>query len=122
MNNAAATFALIASFDSHTREVQSFTLTASFADRETADAFAGQFPKACQMRAYNLGGDPEHTAMVRSTARLTSDGVNGGVNETGVKRYRAAVRACAKLGASITYTTPYGNSYPTREAFEAAIA
>jgi hypothetical protein len=94
--------------------------------REIAQAFAAHFPKSAGVRATSLGGADydwdEHGKIVSGSGRnwvsayltfrvqLRADGVNKGVNETGVKRYRALRRHAERLGYTVEWTTPFANS------------
>lgn len=101
---------------------QAFLFEALVPTVEVAESWRDRFPKGCKTRAIVITmEDRSVKGLVRMDARLVPDGVNAGVNETGVKRYRAIVKAAAKLGVEIEYVANAGNSYPTREAFEAAI-
>lgn len=105
------------------------SVDAKFDTIEEAREFAGLFPKSAKFSACRLGvpkdGDYRNgrveKGMVRSSAKLAADGVNGGANETAAKRYRTIMRTAAKLGIEIDWRTPYGNSIATREEFERMI-
>lgn len=101
---------------------QMFEFRAELPSREAAAEFGNLFPKAAKfmaMRLTTMSGAQRGTAVV--TGNLVSNGVNGGINEAGLKRYQTVVKAAAKLGIEIQYAANAGNSYPTREAFEEAI-
>jgi hypothetical protein len=114
-------------YDLHPERPQDYTLRSpDFATREEAEAWAAQFPKAVRFYvttlSYSDGRAMTYHARTGSV-RLTADAVNGGVNETGVRRYRSAIRTAAKLGLDVVF--PAGgnvvNAYTDRAAFEAAI-
>lgn len=71
--------------------------------RADAEAYAAQFPKSAKMRTseYGNGGDKARWGLVRFDVRTASDGVNGGVNESGLKRLATIRRTAAKLGFEI---------------------
>lgn len=58
-----------------------------------AEEFAAKFPKSCGLR---VGGgcdaDGTRYGVVTTHVNLYADGVNGGVNETGVKRLKRFLR------------------------------
>ena len=116
---------LAAAQSTRTGNVDMAEFTARFATEEEAKAFAAQFPKGVQMRGTSLIGHANGVTVVSGYAftrfNFASTGVTGSKNETSIKRYRQMVKACGKLGIEITYMTPWSNSYPSREAFEAAL-
>ena len=84
------------------------TVTARFDTPQDAAAFAARFPKAAKLTApslngYTVVGRPGHPerGMIRVHVKLTADGVNGGVNETGLRRLATIRRAAAKLGVEV---------------------
>lgn len=80
------------------------------------------FPKSVGLRASIMYAQRGVVPTVGMTAYLIADGVNGGRNETGIARYRRFVAYAERHGIPFVYRAGYGNSYPTREAFEAALA
>lgn len=88
---------------------------------EQAVEIAGWFPKSCRIEATRLVSASSVRGYVRGGASLRSNGVNGGVNETGLRRYRSIVRHCQRLGITTGYRADAGNSYPSQAEFEAAI-
>lgn len=60
-------------------------------------AFAARFPKAA--------GVTVHGANACARAILRASGVNGGVNETGLRRYRALIASAEKLGVTMVWST-----------------
>jgi hypothetical protein len=108
---------------------QSFHLFATFETPAQGREFVARLPKSIKAKAPSLSSWDRETGetlllgFVTIDAWLTSNGVNKGRNETGIRRYHAAVKALTKLGATIVYRNKvYTNSYPTREQFEAAIS
>ena len=99
-----------------------FKFTQDFPTIEAATAFVAQFPKSTKMFTYTVstGGDGKYYA-VNTHASLTSNGNNGGINEAGLRRYQAVIKAAAKLGVEIVCVPNASNAYETREAFEQAI-
>lgn len=88
-----------------------------FATEEERDTFLARFPKSAGVKATTLGAADRSYPAVRAQANLYADGVNKGINETGLKRYRTIVRIAPEL----PWKTSFLNSYPTRAAFEAAL-
>ncbi|WP_128645454.1 hypothetical protein [Rhodococcus sp. BS-15] len=76
---------------------ESWEAIVSFERTADASAFAAQFPKAA--------GITVHGANVSARAILRGDGVNGGVNEAGLRRYRALVASAEKLGVPMAWGT-----------------
>lgn len=105
---------------------QSYEFTAVLPSRNDAVAFAAQFPKSAKMFGGTLSCYDNGRSYVQGYAsshgNLVSNGVNGGVNESALRRYKAIVAAAAKLGVEIQYEVNALNSYPTRESFEKAVA
>lgn len=113
---------LTASFDTYTNEPQTFTFSAELSTVESGREYAAQFPKSTKLFATSLSTADGIKGWVVSRSYLTSDKVNGGVNEAALRRYQAILKAAAKLGIQIEYARSYSNSYATREEFEAAIS
>jgi hypothetical protein len=102
---------------------QMFQFTAELPSPTEAVEFGRMFPKSAKVIGMTLTtATGERRGWAVAEGNLVSNGVNGGVNEAGLKRYHAIVKAAGKLGIEIQYTTDAGNSYPSREAFEAAIS
>lgn len=93
------------------------------ATREEAEADLDYFPKSAKFGVTRVTRGPgDAYFQIQTRANLAANGVNGGVNETGVKRYRTVVRNAECLGIvwqGDEYV--YVNSYLTREEFEAAL-
>lgn len=89
---------------------------ASFDWPAEAMAFAARFPASAGLQI--------HGANAVSRATLAANGANGGVNETGVRRYRSLIRRAQQLGVTIEW---HGNAAGFRtvlisqEAFEANV-
>jgi len=66
--------------------------------RERADEIVAMFPKSCKLKSYRVSSDPVDYAGAGNWITLWANGVNGGVNETGLKRYRAIVAKARALG------------------------
>lgn len=89
-----------------------------FATREDAEAFVALLPKSCKVRASTITGRDYQAGLVKFNAMLAADGVNGGRNETGIKRYRALAAACERIGCPIIWTMPFSNSITEAELAE----
>lgn len=90
---------------------------------EAAQALAAQFPKGAKVSANPHGcsqADGTVTGLVNFRVTLQADGVNGGKNETGVKRYRAFRKGLAALNIPAEFVMAYTNSI-TEAALEARI-
>lgn len=89
-----------------------------------AEADVAQFPKSSKLKAYELRdyttGKLRYYA--RISIKLRTDGTNGGVNETGIKRMRAIYRVLDKQALPVQLRTDGANYYQSREAFEAGLA
>ena len=100
---------------------QQFEFNAELPTKADAAEFAAQFPKSAKVFAGLLYTENGTRGWASAQASLVSDGVNGGVNETGLRRYRTIVKTAERLGIEILWVARAGNAYATREAFEAAI-
>lgn len=81
-----------------------------FPTEQAARDFAASLPKSRKISGCRLSYALGECGSVHGYANLASNGVNGGVNETGVKRLRAWL---ADPRLDIHYEALYGNSYPT---------
>lgn len=98
---------------------------------EEAQAIKTTFPKSCKVRAMTLGtfeGTPGtdsyrriEKAVVDFHVKLGADLVNGGYNETGIRRYRTLRKTIAAQGHSATWTKTFENSL-SEQGLEQAIA
>ena len=70
-----------------------------------AAAIAARFPKSAKIRASHcVSSDWDgYRGTVDLTVKLSADAANQGVNETGLRRYRAFTRRAAQLGYMVTY-------------------
>lgn len=94
------------------------------AGKAAAAEIVAQFPKSVGLVATTCTrheGTAEVCGYVSMSAKLATDGVNGGKNETGIKRYRSLRKHLARLGHTVEYRADASNSYRTLEAFEAAL-
>lgn len=95
-----------------------------FDTREDAEAAAALFPKSAKfsvVECRHAGGVVTYSA--HSRASLYENGINKGVNETGIKRYRSTVARAEKLSMPVVFTSGgVVNAYAERESFESAIA
>lgn len=92
--------------------------------RETAQMFVATLPKSLRVRATTMSlSGSQLLGMVSFRVSLNADGVNGGVNETGVKRYRRYLKALADAGVEVKWDNEARctNSYASPEEFEAAL-
>lgn len=106
--------------------------TDHYAAKAEADAFvAATFPKSAKVRGTSLstfegkpGADDYRNfvcGLVIFDADLASNGVNGGINETGLRRYRAMRKALAAAGIETEWAAGgYVSSYATEADFHAA--
>ena len=109
------------------------TISMYAAFENTAKDFFADVEQGAPMHLRAYTSNPEVAALFPKSVgfgrygdmfvKLTSNAVNGGVNETGIRRYRSLVRHAAKLGVEIVWTTGnVRNAYQTQADFEAAIA
>jgi hypothetical protein len=110
------------------------SLVASTEPTETYKADAAAWlaarpaPKSLGLKATGLT-TPEYSAdgryrtvpFIRWQANLTGDGVNGGVNETGLRRYRRLLAWAAEHGVPVVWAPIYANAYASQADLEAAI-
>lgn len=102
----------------------SVELWGAFETEAERDAYHARFPKGANVKRGTLttarGGSYLNGSVafptVTARIKLSADKSNGGVNEAGLRRYRMILKADPEL----PWRTPFTNSYPTREAFEAA--
>ncbi len=118
---------LSAYYDTRTNAASgvSFRIQLSTLDRTHAESIAALFPKSAKLHVTTLSGLPGGmVSVVTSDAVLLANGVNGGANETGIKRYRTWLKSAEKAGIPVTWNAQARtvNGYRTREAFESAIA
>lgn len=117
----------------HPEQPSGFTAAIDFPTEAEALAFAASMPKALAAKAgrvvsyarLDADGKPSVFWSVTVSANLLARAGNA-VNETGVKRYAGLVRWAAETGTALVWDDQQArrvtNAYPTREAFEAAIA
>lgn len=90
-----------------TAGIHSTTIEARFATPQAAADFVASFPKAAKLASPSLNGHTVvaaggvETGIVKVHIRTAADGVNGGVNETGMKRLATIRRTAAKLGVEV---------------------
>ena len=129
MSNTAATaptFRLAINFDSRkgTAVPQDATVEAVFGTVEEAAAWVATQPKALGLRATTLtsyidgpaGRTVNFVGYIQGRAILIANGINGGKNETGIKRMNRWIK-----DLNIEFVAQYSNSYPTLGAALAAI-
>ena len=98
-------------------EPQRWNLYGVFETAEERDAFIARFPKSAGVRRSTLSSAEGSFPAAAAQGNLWADGVNKGVNETGLKRYRTIARIAPELPWKSTFL----NAFPTRAAFEAAL-
>jgi len=92
-----------------------FEARADFATIADAQDFAAQFPKLVRMTAtecvcYNAGAESTRKGIIVVRIHLGADGVNGGVNETGLRRIKTLARICERLGIRLERKRNWANS------------
>lgn len=87
---------------------------------EDAVAHADSLPKSSKVRALRVRGyregEPAESGVTNFQASLRKDGVNGGVNETGIKRYKALRNHLDKVGTPVEWVRDSSYSGPNNEA------
>lgn len=102
---------VVASIWSNQTTISKIELAAGFKTFEEAEAFVTKFPKSCGLKATTIGGCDQGNGWVRCEIRFAKDGVNGGKNETGIKRFKSIVKNAEKLGVPLfAETRHYGSS------------
>jgi hypothetical protein len=96
--------------------------TAYFLTEEAAQEYLARFPKSAGLHVSTTSfGASQKVWHVKGQARLLADGVNGGRNETGIKRFQRVLATAAKQDLPIRYETPFANSVPTLDALLALL-
>jgi hypothetical protein len=118
--------AVSATYSTRDGAPQSFDLFGAFATEAERDEWLARFPKSAKVRPGTLSthagqyGQPGFVRLVlptiSATVKLTGDGVNRGVNETGLRRVRAILKV-----AGLRWRGSDSNAYGTRAEFEEAI-
>ncbi len=107
-----------------------FDISAFFPNDEAAEAFEALFPKSVKVKRSTFSQSVRENGQYVGTtitptrsvyANLAADGVNGGRNETGIRRVRRALKVLADNGIDFIWATPYSSNFPTFEAFEAFV-
>lgn len=93
-----------------------------FATLADAEAVASTMPKMVKARTRRLFGSDAGTGFLDVMVDLCKNGVNGGVNESGIKRYRQLCKWCDANGHTVEYRPSFKNSYPSLAELDAAIA
>jgi hypothetical protein len=100
-----------------------FKLAVMTTDVPEAETVVGLFPKSAKLRAGTCGTMREDftsgptVGYVSVSITLAANGVNGGANETGVKRIASILKAADKAGLPVVWNDRLGNSYPTLAEF-----
>ena len=77
-------------------------------------AMLALFPKSAGLKLGTISSPDEPSRpYISGYASFTANGVNGGVNETGVKRFKAIVKAAQKAGIPIVMDQTFQNSFET---------
>ena len=99
---------------------------ARFAAKADAQAWLDDLgaPKFVGLKAGSLSyaGEAGMSGYVSFNANLLADKVNGGINETGLKRYRALVRVARAKGIEVEWRGRWANSYESQAALDEALA
>lgn len=97
------------------------TISMRVETKEAAQAIAAQFPKSVKAIAttINIIGGTDRQGCIDIEARIGANGVNGGKNETGIKRIKSALKTITALGYEFEYTMPWTNSLTEAEFWEA---
>jgi hypothetical protein len=117
-------------YHTHDGQPQGWKLVLVLETVEQAREFVAAAPKSLKLRATTLTGPindayengSREWGYVTTDAALLKDGVNGGVNETGIKRYWSLKKWAAKAGVELVWTRQWANSYATQADFEAALS
>lgn len=122
MTNSEAAFAIRAIHDGHNMaHAVGANITMVTDNIDAAIAVASMFPKSCKVRATKLFGADSVRGYVEFQVHLYENGVNGGVNETGIRRYKTLMKHCAKWGVPVVMAERrYANAFESIEAFEIA--
>lgn len=111
------------SLPADTTRPEQWSVAGRFATVEEAQAVVALFPKSAKLQASRLYGDEAHEGSVRGWTKLSQDGVNGGVNEAGIKRFRSFIKAAKKAGVTLEWDSANRTAaYETQADFEAALA
>lgn len=79
--------------------------------RNEAIELASRFPKSAKVRGTAIGGMRDENGnrcergWVGFIAKLATDGVNGGTNETGLRRFASFEKTVAALGLPVEYVS-----------------
>jgi hypothetical protein len=106
----------------HPEQAQHVEYVAYFFTEEAAQAYLARFPKAAGLYVSHTSfGNGQRAFHVAGRVKLLSDGVNGGRNETGIKRFQRVLATAAKQDLPIRYATPFSNSVPSLDALLALL-
>lgn len=98
------------------RVAQSVDFTIMATDAAELDAIVSLFPKSARLHRSSVsthtgGGVWIAYPLALTHIKLLADGVNGGRNETGIKRVHSILRAAAKAGLAVDFAAYAGNSF-----------
>jgi hypothetical protein len=96
---------------------QGWSLFGAFANAAERDAFIARFPKSAGIKATTLSTTGAVFAAAAAQGNLRPNGVNDGINEAGLRRYRRIV----EIAPELPWKTTFSNSYSSRKAFEEAV-
>ncbi len=91
---------------------QGFQIWHTFESQAEAVAFVAAFPKYVGFRLLRGCGTGPEMKHLNLYIKLSSDGNNGGRNETGIKRIKALVAGCTKLGVELVAAGNIANQSP----------
>lgn len=90
---------------------------------EQAREIIAQFPKYLKLHASTLTKidtdtfETSECGYINVRIQLLPDDVNGGVNETGIKRFLKLLEKLDRLGHTTEWKAGYGNSYDSLDEF-----
>lgn len=105
--------------------IQRVEVTSDYTTEAEALAILADFPKSAGLKIHRIGGDADCWTSedkrwkVYMIAQLCSNGANGGVNETGLKRVKTIRRVAAAKGYTVAWPKKYANAV-TEAEFDAA--
>lgn len=106
----------------HPEHPQGVSYNIKAESHDEAKHIASQFAKSHGVRAVvSHERDGSVTGHANGNVTLKSDRVNGGVNETGLKRFEAVMKRADALGIKKEWSAPWGNSYKTEADFRSAL-
>jgi hypothetical protein len=95
-----------------------FSASITFTTNEERDAFVALFPKSVKVVATTLSGLVIDQPYATIQVALHADAVNGGVNETGIKRLRKFIAVATANGFELNFKQYFKNSLTESEYSE----